>query len=423
MKDDERTHSLLCASFVAFNKTRPTTTAVLALYFPITTSGEKGLSAPKIVWVDTQYKMHIVERKTGGSIKYTDPLEYDLVELECMEQPDLSNPVKGREFDIYQNYAKNFTLMHPVVLYARDAFNFDGSRPNLTLIETAQEKLRFGWKGPLILYAKKNFSESSGCQDITLSDFRSFLDFCKVYECSAGGLMDSLKANNLIELEMTNPSLFATMLLHFSRNRTFQGVEITCEGDKKSLNVDQFISVAVPLAHPIFDDVNIDSGLVVEFGATKVSQMIELPLLVRRILPDKRWNKQKGFKPTMYSNPVAVYLKLETEIQSLKWGFPDSGGPKGEIIGRVLVVREDQLAITAHQVEAVCAYFKKVSSQLLRDLFPLLLWLQMMRKRPMASESNCSQFPVLLGILNTKFSESLWNFQLPNLQNLPKQVY
>jgi hypothetical protein len=374
MKDDEHTHTLLCASFAAFNKVRPTKTAVLALYFPITTYGEKGLSAPKIVWVDPQHEMHMVERKTGGSIKYTDPLKYDPVELEFTDQPNLSNPVGGSDFNIYKNYAKNFTLIHPIVLYARDAFNFDGSRPNLTLIEIAREQLRFGWYGPLILYSMYS-SESSECQDVTLSDLRSFLDFCKVYESSAGGLMDSFRTNNFIELEMTNPSLFATMLLQFSRNRTSQGVEITCEGDKIHLKMDQFMAVAVPVAHPIFDDVNNDNGLIVEFGATEVSQMIQLPLLVRRILPDKRWNKQKGFKPTMYCNPVAVYLKLETEIQSLKWGFPDTGGPEGQIYGRVLVVREDQLAITPRQVEAVCAYFKKVSSQLLRHLFPLLLWL------------------------------------------------
>jgi hypothetical protein len=175
---------------------------------------------------------------------------------------------------------------------------------------------------------------------------------------------------------MTNPSLFASMLLHFSRNRIFQGVEITCEGDRIHLNMDQFIAVAVPVAHPIFDDVNDDSGLIADNGATEVSKMIELPLLVRRIFPDKRWNKQKGMTPTMYNNHVAAYLKLETEIQSLEWGLPDCSGPEveiyGHIYGRLLVVREDQLSITARQVEAVCAYFKKVSFQLLERLFPLL---------------------------------------------------
>jgi hypothetical protein len=361
MKDDERTHTLLCASFAAFNKTRPTETAVLALYFPITTYGEKGLSAPKIVWVDTQHEMHIVERKADGSIKYTDPLEYDPVELEFTLPEYLSNPVLATDFDIYQNYAKHFTLMHPVILRARDAFSFDGSRPNLTLIEIAREQLRFEWNGPLILYSKKNFSESSECQDVTLSDFRSLLDFCKVYENSAGGLMDAFRTGMLVELEMTNPSLFVTMLLHSSRNRTCQGVEITCEGDKIHLKKDQFIAVAVPAAHPIFDDANEDNGLNVEFGATEVSNMIKLPLLVRRIFPDKRWNRP-GSMQHMYRNSVAEYLNLNTHIQSADWGFPDLGFPNGQIYGPVLVVREDHLAITARQVEAVCAYFKMVSS-------------------------------------------------------------
>ncbi len=372
-KDDERTHTLLCASFAAFNETRPTKTAVLALYFPLTPYGEKGLSAPKIVWVDPYHEMHIVERSTGGGLKYTDPLAYDPVEIEVIQPENSSVPVLGCDFDICQNYAKDFTLMHPVVLYVRNAFDSDGSRPNLTLVEIAREQLYFGWKGPLILYSKENVSESSECQDVTLSDFRSFLDFCKVYGCSSGDMRDSLRTNNFIELESTNPSLFASMLLHFSLNRTFQGVEITCKGDRIHLNTDQCIAVEVPVVHPIFDDVNDDSGLIAENGATEVSKMIELPLLVRRVFPDKRWNKRRGMDPNMYNNPVAVFLKLETEVQSLEWGFPDGGGPEGDIYGRVLVVREDQLAITTRQVEALCAYFRKVSSQLLEHLFPLLL--------------------------------------------------
>ena len=400
MKDDERTHTLLCASFAAFKKTRPTKTAVLALYFPITTYGEKGLSAPKIVWVDPQHEMHIVERKTDGTVEYIDPLRHDPFELRFTQPRNLSTPVEARGFDINQNYSKEFHLLYPVVLHMRKAFNFDGSRPNLTLIEVSREQLQNKWKGPLILYSKKTFSSSSGCRDVTLSDFRTLLDFCKVYGRSEGGLGSCLLANNFIEVEMTNPSLFATMLLHSSGDRTFQGVEIACEGDKEFLKTGQFMSVAVPVIHPIFDDINYDNGLIAGFGATEVSKMIDLPLLVRRIFPDKRWNRKSEMKPTTYINPVAEYLNLNTDVQSVDWGFPDLGFPKGNIYGRVLVVRKDQLAITARQVETVCAFFNKVSSTS-RASISSSVELHRLLQCPITSESKYFQFPRLSRIINS----------------------
>jgi len=155
----------------------------------------------------------------------------------------------------------------------RDAFNFDGSRPNLTLIEVTREHLRMSWKGPLVLYS----TQGSAHSNITLSDFRTLLDFCKVYESSSGALAQFLMTNNLMEVEVTNPSLFNDLLLHSSGNRTFTGVEIACEGDKQYLNTEQFMAVDVPVVHPIFDNVNADNGYIVGYGVTKVSKLINLP--------------------------------------------------------------------------------------------------------------------------------------------------
>jgi hypothetical protein len=277
--------------------------------------------------------------------------------------------VNARGFDINRNYLKKFKLMYPVVLHMRDAFNFDGSRPNLTLVEVTHEQLRMGWKGPLVVYSKDSFY-SSDCQDITLSDFRTFLDFCKKYEAS-GGLSDFLRTNNFLELELTNPGLFNSLLLHNSANQTFRGVEITCEGDRHFLATEQFLPVDVPVVHPIFDDVNNDNGYIAGFGATEVSKMIQVPLLVRRIFPDKQWNNNSlnfTFRPqNWYSNSVAEYLNLNTDIASTEWGCRDPGYDCGHIYSRVLVVREDKLAITAHQVEAVAAFFKHVFETLDRQ--------------------------------------------------------
>ncbi|KAE9370875.1 hypothetical protein N431DRAFT_412639 [Stipitochalara longipes BDJ] len=362
-QDDARTHKLLCKVFAAFDtKKRPTTGAVLALYFPILPYGEKGLAAPEIIWIDPEHEMHIVQKNSDGTIEYIDPLTYNTVEAEFTR--DTSSPVEERSQEISSNYFAKFNLEHTIVLHMRSAFNFDGSRPNITLVEVTREKLHMIWKGPLVLYSKGRSN-----RDITVSDFRTFLDFCKVYQCS-GGLTDALRTNNYIELELTNPVLFGHLLLHNSDHKTFKGVEITCEGDKKFLSTAQFLSVDVPLVHPIFDDVNNDNGFIAGFGATAVSKMIHLPLLVRRIFPDKRWNIFPQPKSN-YSNPIAEYLNLNTDVSNRKWGSQDSGPYDGDghIYGRVLVVREDKVDITAHQVEAVAAYFKKVFECLGRERF------------------------------------------------------
>jgi hypothetical protein len=343
---------------------------MLALYLPILTYGQKGLAAPKIVWIDPEHEMNIVERKPDDTLEYTDPLKHDPIEAKFTQPRNMSTPVNARGFDINRNYFKKFNLMYPIVLHMRDAFNFDGSHPNITLVEVTNKQLRMGWKGPLVVYSKDAF-HFSACQDITLSDFRTFLDFCKKYDASGGGLSDSLRANNYLELELTNPSLFNSLLLHNSANQTFRGVEITCEGDKNFLATEQFLSVDVPIVHPIFDDVNNDNGYIAGFGATEVSKMIRCPLLVRRIFPDKQWNDNSFlsfFRPhNWYSNSVAEYLNLNTDITSTEWGCRDPGYSRGQIYSRVLVVREDKLAITAHQVEAVAAFFKNVFETLDRQ--------------------------------------------------------
>jgi hypothetical protein len=363
---------LLCKDFATFVKASPRLcpTAILALYLPILTYGQKGLAAPKIVWIDPEHEMHIVERKPDDTLEYIDPLKHDPIEAEFTQPRNMSIPVNARGFDINRNYFKKFKLMYPVVLHMRDAFNFDGSRPNITLVEVTKEQLRMQWKGPLVVYSKDAF-HSSACQDITLSDFRTFLDFCKKYDVSGGGLSDSLRLNNYLELELTNPGLFNSLLLHNSANQTIRGVEITCEGDRHFLATEQFLSVDVPVVHPIFDDVNNDNGYIAGFGATEVSRMIQVPLLVRRLFPDKEWNNKtflSHLRPqNWYSNSVAQYLNLNTDITSTEWGCRDPGYNSGQIYSRVLVVREDKLAITVRQVEAVAAFFKNVFETLDRQ--------------------------------------------------------
>ncbi|PMD46708.1 hypothetical protein L207DRAFT_577554 [Hyaloscypha variabilis F] len=369
-KNDWRTHKLLCRAFATFDKEkRPIQEAVLALYFPILKMGEKGLSAPQMIWINPEHEsgeMHIVELNPDGTFKHTDPLKHDEFEARNTQARNMSTPVHARDLEIQSNYKRKFQIDHMVVLHMRCAFNFDGSRVNITLVEVMREQLRMRWKGPLVFYAK-SAGHNSLCRDVTLSDFRTLLDFFKKYQSSAGGLTDALRTNNYLELEVTNQDLFKVLLLHNSNNWTFRGVEIPCEADKRYLAVEQYIAVDVPVVHPIFDDVNQDNSMLVECGVLELSKKINLPLLLRRIFPDKRWVRRPELTGESYRNSVAEYLNLNTDISSPKWGSRNLCFSGRHPYGRLLVVREDKTGITAHQVEAVAAYFKHVFEILDRE--------------------------------------------------------
>lgn len=279
-QDDARGHQLLCADFATFIdvSTRPPS-AIMALYFPILPLGTPGLKAPKIVWMDPNSSgrgPHILELLSHGFIRYTDPFKYDVVEINNEGRDYKPGPVERCEIPVPLNYARKFPLEEPFTLYMRWKPQTDGSRENLTLYQTTNGYMQYGWKGPLIISVKG--------RNITLADFRSCMDFFTTYKnpLQPGGLFLALQANNLRELETTNPAFFDSVLRIHATKPLIEGVEITCEGDWKFLNLEKFVSVEVSNAHPIFDTINLQMDLVVggTGGATKVSEMIGLPLRV-----------------------------------------------------------------------------------------------------------------------------------------------
>jgi MYND finger len=368
-RDDWRAHKLLCEAFALLStfdtKQRPTAGAVLALYFPILPYGQKGLPSPQMIWINPD-NMNMIELNSDGTLKYTECLRYDHTE----ETDATDEVVEGRNYLINANHRKGFSIDYPVVIYMREKFN---SRPNLSLVETTQGDMGNRWSGPLVIHSRRSF-HGSQCQDVTLSDFRTFLDFCKVYSFGGlGGLGESLRTNAYLEVELTDPPLFASMLDRHS-SRIFKGVEIACEGDSLFLDAEQFVAVDVPAAHPIFEYADQPAALsnpnnpIVSAGGTDISKMIELPLMIRRIFPDKQWHNPGLFPESVYRNSVAEYLNLNTDVKTPKWGFHDLGrSGSGQIYGRVLVIREDKLPLTVRQVEVLVAYFKKVFHTLGRE--------------------------------------------------------
>jgi hypothetical protein len=332
---DEPTHSLLCQPFVEFiRKTpRPSPSAKLALYFPIFEPGNKG-QIPQFIWHENLIK---VPRDTAAGALLGD---------------DKHNP---KDIFIDHNWDTGARLDHAVILHLRHAFQFDGSRANMSLVETTQGEMMMNWRGPLLVYAKPDAHYTMD-QDITLGDFRAFLDYVKTYP-SSGRLGPHLKANLLLELEVTNPTLWNSLLLKHSVGQTFNGVEITCTADQEFLKLDKFITVDVSIVHPILDDENYPHP------PTEISKLLDLPIMFRKCFPDKRW-KDKMPQRAM-GNMAAQFLDINTDVTSDTWGMHNLGqdhqhlDEKGwDIFGRVLVIRHDKKDLTDYQVEALIDFLQ-----------------------------------------------------------------
>jgi hypothetical protein len=182
---------LLCKNFASFVATspRPCPSTITALYFPILIYGQKGLSAPKVVWINPKHHMQIIKQKKDGSIEYTDAFKHDALEASCALVRNMSRPVAARERIIEMRlYPKKSVIEEPIALYMRDAWNSDGSRANLTIVEATLGDLHHGWKGPLILYSTMH-------RDIMLSNFHAFIEFCKVFKIAKKGLSEFLRTN------------------------------------------------------------------------------------------------------------------------------------------------------------------------------------------------------------------------------------
>jgi hypothetical protein len=166
-----------------------------------------------------------------------------------------------------------------------------------------------------------------------------------------------LKANQLIDLEITNPTLWNSLLLKHSVGRTFKGVEITCTGDQEFLNLDKFVGVDVPIVHPIFDTENRPCP------PTEISKLIGLPLMFRNAIPDMRWMDRVSQRAC--ENRAAQFLDINIDVKSDTWGFSDLGknilhmNEKGwRIFSQVLVIRQDKKDLTSHQVEALVDFLQ-----------------------------------------------------------------
>ncbi|KAG4432085.1 hypothetical protein IFR05_012439 [Cadophora sp. M221] len=239
--NDLASHKLLYNSIVEFKvaSPRPSNKCFLALYFQILLLHTKG-RAPEFIWFDGKNK--VTKDEATGAIEYA----------VCLANHTNANP-KAKGIDIFFNYVNKSELGHTIVRHIRHAFRFDGSRMNLSLLETTKGNLGRPWGGPLVVYSRHGLNvEASGVnRDITLSDFRTFLDFCTAYGSDSSGPGEMLKENMMFGLETTNPDLFSSILRKNSGGTACKGVEVPCDGDTWILGLRNCRVVDVPVNHPI----------------------------------------------------------------------------------------------------------------------------------------------------------------------------
>ena len=120
----------------------------------------------------------------------------------------------------------------------------------------------------------------------------------------------------------------------------------------------KFTQVEIPDNHPIFHHT--------DTLPTSVSKNMGLPLLVRKmtniafkdqVKEAERLIGSKGLGYNPYKNRRALFLNISTNTMSRSFMYADRK-IWDTLIGRVLVVRQDQKDITPHQVEALSRYCK-----------------------------------------------------------------
>ncbi|KAG4411998.1 hypothetical protein IFR04_014865 [Cadophora malorum] len=192
--NDLDSHRLLCRAFLNFTSAypKPATNCVLALYFPILPFQTRG-RAPVFIWFDGTNKVN--KDRASGTI----------TRVNCLADEKNNNP-SAEGFEIFANYVKKFQFGHTIILQMRSAFRFDGSRVNLSLIETTKGKLSEPWGGPLVVSCRNGL----------------------IYGEGPGNM---LKENMFFELEVTNADLIWSVLRQNSGGIAAKGVEISCKGD------------------------------------------------------------------------------------------------------------------------------------------------------------------------------------------------
>jgi hypothetical protein len=237
---------------------------------------------------------------------------------------------------VQRNVLRSRDIGHTIEIVARDAFLIDGSIPNQSIIRTTNGGAPHAWKGPVLALRMKGLGRDPLHYDhITMSDFRDVVDYFLAYGDETVGGIDQTKRTKV------------------------KGVKISCEADQKVFGAEKYVSVEVPREHPIFTQATPPCG---------ISELVQLPVLVRKYPADKAWAKDESISGTGYNNQAATFLNLSTDTNSrllMEWGWaPVEWQNK---VGSVLVVRADGKDLSPHHCEVLCTFCQFEMQPLFED--------------------------------------------------------
>lgn len=158
-------------TFAAFdNSTRPSEEHFRALRFPV--DGNK----PEVIWVHCPwYGGEGFEDGNAVGKGYQHPDPDGLV----------GHNTVARDTPITYNDVRKRDMEDAVVIVSRDAFRFDGSKPNLSIAKIQHSAIgrQTYWRGPVVAYAvvgKETYHETF-CKDFDIDQFRDVVDFFHTY--------------------------------------------------------------------------------------------------------------------------------------------------------------------------------------------------------------------------------------------------
>lgn len=347
-KKDRPFHALLCDKYQPFIHTRPTATEEdktdgdvlpvaykMAILFPATSD------TPQLIWlkVHTQswFDREFEEVEDPKWHFYQNPICDLLNYMECPRAtPHTRN---GRDLDIYMGDGQVWKEPITQSLLTLTA-GYGPVKPEGFL------SLPGYWAGDLVVVKvtkeRVEHSEDGTTKvevlhgDVNLADFRAAFDYLTRYY-------------NIFESANPNPYYIR------QPGRWVKAVKICCSGEMKFEHKNKYTEVSISRHHPLFSHSDAVSG---------ISKHLGFPLLVKRLQSNPQWKKLMENLPKNSSfdpeeNPEWLYLVLDVEVESKKWGSW-LGHWDMRVDPTVLVARKDMKDLTIHQVEALVSFSKTV---------------------------------------------------------------
>ncbi|KAH7321625.1 hypothetical protein BKA65DRAFT_85390 [Rhexocercosporidium sp. MPI-PUGE-AT-0058] len=284
-------------------------------------------------------------------------------------------PQSVGSFNIARNKVRGYTLDHTVVLYARDNWLNDGSKPNQAALALTNWELPYDWRGnilvmsykglvsknipsqtdstaPIVLSATQVGGETEpyqDFQDVSLVDFRTAVDYLSLYGMAVkprderSHITHTAKDDDPVseQQELTDEA-------ENQKSRKVKGVLIRCEGDigvnkKQTGRWERYSEVEVPKYHAIWDS-----------QPTGASKIMGLPLLVHKQPPNPAWNPNDH---TRFDNQPATFLNLTVDPKNSDlWGFAP---PEWQSeVGSVILVRKDQKDLSREQAWTLAEFMQ-----------------------------------------------------------------